>query len=78
MIRTISSSMMLVILHELAIAISYTTSDIQREAYKKEFADVKGDFLKLIKSQVFKDLCGEVKGVRGCFGVYEAYIYQKS
>ena len=69
---------MLVILHELAVAISYTSSNSQRLAYMEEFAEVKGDFLKLIKSQVFKDLCGEVKGVRGCFGVYEAYIYQES
>jgi hypothetical protein len=68
---------MLVILHELAISITYKTSGSQREIYEKEFADVKDDFLKLIKSKLFRDLCGEVKGVRSCFGVYEVFVYQK-
>ena len=77
MIRILTSSQMPIILYELSHAISYIRCDEQRKAYQKEFAEVSNDFLKIIKSKLFRDLCGEVKGIRGCFSECEVYVYQK-
>ena len=74
----LSSTNLNTIVYELFFALSWMKDDELARQYLNEIRGAEHDFLALIKTTAFKDICGKVVGIRGCFGEYTAYVGQSA
>lgn len=74
-LNIVSSADIKTIIYELHFSLSWMKDEELAKKYRDEIRKAGYDFLTLIKTTAFRDICGEVVGVRSCFGEYTAFVY---
>ena len=77
-IKIICSTEIKTIIYELYFSLSWLSDIDLARRYKEEIKANEDNFLALIRTKAFEDICGKVVGIRSCFDEYTAIIKQNN